>query len=52
MHSYFLAGSGLERYLSLSKGSIPDMLPELAWVFVFLLLEDPIGLLQAKWKEP
>jgi hypothetical protein len=51
LHSYFLASSGFERYMGLSKGSVPDLLPELAWVFMFMMLEDPTGLIDAKWKE-
>jgi hypothetical protein len=52
LHSYFLAHSGFERYMSLSKGPVPDVLPELAWLFMFMMLEDPIGLVHAQWKQP
>jgi len=50
LHGYNVAGERFEQDLSLSKGSIPDLLPDLAWVFMFLLLEDPDGLLSGKWK--
>ncbi len=50
LHSYFLANGSFERYMSLSKGSLPDLLPELGWLFMFMMLEDPIGLVDAQWK--
>jgi hypothetical protein len=52
LHSYFLAHSGFERYMSLSRGMVPDVLPELGWLFMFMMLEDPSGLVGARWKQP
>lgn len=51
LHGYFLAHYGFEEDLALSQGHIPDALPEFAWIFAFLLLEDPAGLCEAEWKE-